>query len=78
MNKKAQAKESQFYRAKPKFPMCSNCKHFEMDVIEKNSYGTIYNVESNLRCGLGGFAVKKQATCGEHSFMPEVATVTKV
>jgi hypothetical protein len=62
MSKKADLKTEQGYDPKPTFAMCSNCKNFKSDKI-RNQWG--YE-EKNIRCGLGGFAVKKQGTCKMH------------
>ena len=63
MSKQSEAKENQKYEASPKFPMCSNCKHFRSDKVE-NAYK--YIEEKNIRCGIGEFAIKKQGTCKMH------------
>lgn len=68
MSKQSEAKEAQGYVAKPVPKTCANCQHFKSDNVL--SYvghfdGKEYFKESNLRCGLGGFAVKKMATCSE-------------
>lgn len=65
MSKQSDAKLEQKYQLKPKFPMCSNCKFFKSDKKE-GTFG--YIKESNIRCGLGGFAIKKQGTCEKHDF----------
>ena len=60
---KKNIKEEQGYQEKPIFPMCSNCANFRSEFIPTN-YG--YNEEKNIRCGIGGFAVKKMGTCTKH------------
>lgn len=65
-SKQSIAKEVQGYDQNPIQPECRNCKHFASE-FEKQEYGP-YEVETNLRCGLGGFAVKKLATCSKHEF----------
>ncbi len=56
-------KEQQGYEPKPTFPMCSNCQHFRSDKV-MNQWK--YEEEKNIRCRLGGFAIKKQGTCNKH------------
>lgn len=63
MSKKANLKTEQGYEPKPIFAMCSNCKNFKSD-HETTTYG--YVAEKNIRCGIGGFAIKKQGTCKFH------------
>ena len=65
MSKQQTAKEKQGYNPKPVFPMCSNCKHYSMQP-ETTNWG--YTRETNIRCGIGGFAIKKQGTCNSHDF----------
>ena len=59
MSKQSEAKEQQGYVAKPVVRRCGVCVHFKFDV-KKGDYGPIY---SKLRCGIGGFAVKKNGIC---------------
>ena len=75
MSKQSEAKAAQQYREKPVLPTCANCKHLIQDffyytldgvIIEgKNpdpgKYARTYS--NNVRCGVGGFAVNKTATC---------------
>jgi hypothetical protein len=74
MSNQSDAKAAQGYEPKPVPQTCMNCGHFKLDLalpkwkIERNlqcpgRYGQEYAREKNLRCGLGGFAVKKTATC---------------
>lgn len=67
MSKQSEAKAAQGYIAKPVPKTCMNCQHYKVEVTQtKSAYSSyIYNKESNLRCRLGGFAVKKMATCNE-------------
>jgi len=67
MSKQQDAKTNQGYQAKPIFPMCSNCKHYNSDMVNVNRFYGDFKEEKNIRCGLGGFAVKKQGTCNSHS-----------
>jgi hypothetical protein len=64
MSKQAEAREAQGYRTEPR--NCSNCAHYRSDITEHPpafSWGNPYTTESNRRCSLGSFAVKKTATC---------------
>ncbi len=68
MSKQSESKLSQGYEPKPVPKTCANCQHFKSD--NALSYvgafdGKEYFKESNLRCGIGGFAVKKMATCNQ-------------
>lgn len=65
MSKQSKAKDEQAYNPKPTFPICSTCKHFQMDRVPVE-WNPSYLKEINLRCGLGKFAVKKQGTCNAH------------
>lgn len=66
MSKQSEAKVLQGYVAKPVPKTCMNCQHFKSDNVLSNTWmGKDYYKETNLRCGLGGFAVKKMATCNE-------------
>ena len=69
MSKQSQAKQDQHYRMKA--DACLNCAHFCSDQIEKTydawNGKRAWIVEKNLRCGIGGFAVKKSATCDRHA-----------
>lgn len=62
MSKQSEAKERQGYTTDPK--NCGSCKHFQCDLEEqKGYYYKPFYIERNKRCGLGGFAVKKTASC---------------
>lgn len=79
MSKQSEAKEKQGYVAKaPK--TCGNCANFTCDLelpawmarLKVDPLGRPYSIEeygheTNKRCGLGGFAVKKSGTCNEFS-----------
>ena len=67
MSKQSEAKKQQGNRTKP--VTCSNCAH-HTSKIEVHSY---WQVESERRCGLGGFAVNKTGTCDEHAPIKENA-----
>jgi len=57
-SKQQEAKELQNFR--PKGSFCSNCKNLRLE-IEENESGFL--IEKNIRCGIGGFAVKKLSDC---------------
>lgn len=62
----AQAKERQQYTDKLIPSTCSNCAHFHSKVEEMpRQWGGTWVKESNLRCGIGGFKVKKLGSCSE-------------
>jgi hypothetical protein len=66
MSKQRTNKEIQGYKAKPTFPLCSNCQHFKSEFESVGNYA--YQKEVNIRCGLGGFKVGKSANCAKHEF----------
>lgn len=69
LSKVQQAKGDQGYIDKPVHPMCMNCQHYTSDQrLASEWMGTKYYAEKNRRCAIGGFAVKKQATCSQHEF----------
>jgi hypothetical protein len=63
MSKQSEAKEAQNYRKQPM--CCQCCAHFSMDRVKvKKTWLTNPVLEDkNLRCGVGGFAVQKTASC---------------
>ena len=64
MSRQSEAKEAQGYDPKPVAYICKNCHFFQFEGKEyKNYYGEVYQEKRNLRCGLGGFAVKQTARC---------------
>ena len=66
MRKIGEAKAKQGYIEKPIHAKCSNCKYFQSEEKEEEGYYMIWTKEVNLRCGLGGFAIKKQGVCNQH------------
>lgn len=71
MSKQSEAKKHQGYVPKVIPTVCGNCKHYESKVTERNgAFGGVWHDESERRCGLGGFAVKKMGGCNQH--MPSV------
>ena len=63
MSKQSEAKARQRYVEKPIQSVCSNCEHFRSNKEPFDGVFGEWTRESNLRCTLGGFAVKKTATC---------------
>ena len=60
-------KDAQGYDPKPGSRTCGKCAHFTSNVRREPSrvYDGYYTIETNQRCGIGGFAVKKLATCNK-------------
>ena len=63
MSKQSEAKANQGYTPKALPHTCCNCAHFKMDSETKTQFGQSWTTDTNLRCSIGGFAVKKMATC---------------
>lgn len=63
MSKQSDAKTSQGYVPKAVPRTCCNCAHFKMDTVTKECFGKQWKQDTNLRCEIGGFAVKKMGTC---------------
>ena len=72
MSKQSEAREKQEYDPKPVHAMCSNCKYFSSDFLDIDGYLQ----EKNMRCILGGFAVRKPAVCREHRKNPFLSNKT--
>lgn len=64
MSKQSEAKKDQNYRETP--DTCSNCSHYESQTVEKSYGAASWTEEKGKRCSIGGFAVKKTATCDRH------------
>ena len=79
-SKQAKAKEAQGYTTA--VSNCGNCVSLTSEcalpawIVRKNEERSrvgmrpypveTFGVEKNLRCGIGGFAIKKTATCAKH------------
>ena len=64
MSKQSEAKIQQGYVDKAVPKTCGQCLHFTSDTVTRTTiWLEAYTIESNLRCSIGGFAVKKMATC---------------
>jgi len=63
MSKQSEAKLNQGYNENHIPKTCPNCARYESEfVVHKHAFGE-YTQEKSKRCGIGGFAVKKTATC---------------
>lgn len=58
MSRHANAKVEQGYEPKPVLKVCENCLHFNPTGNYSEAFGN-----ELVRCALGGFKVKKKATC---------------
>ena len=63
MSKQSEAKLNQGYNENPIPRTCGNCAKYESEFVDLSPPYQQYMQEKNKRCGLGGFAVKKTATC---------------
>ncbi len=63
MSKQSEAKERQGFTKV--LATCSNCEQFTF-VERTGGYSLDHVFQEKLRCGLGGFAVNKNATCNKH------------
>ena len=64
MSKQSEAKKAQNYREDA--DTCANCANYESQLIEQTYISAVWTVEKGKRCAIGGFAVKKTATCDQH------------
>lgn len=73
MSKQSEAKLNQNYRLTPN--TCGNCTYYKRDAVEKRYEGwsgpIVWVEEKNKRCGVGGFAVNKTATCDRYDLRKE-------
>lgn len=67
MSRQSDAKSRQQYEPKPQPPICSRCHYYSSEMVP-SEWNPEYVDERNKRCSLGGFAVKKTASCAE--FVP--------
>lgn len=69
MSKQSEAKERQMYSPNITPMVCSNCQHYKSKMTAvKGVFGGTYTEESDKRCGLGGFLVRKMGGCKEHKY----------
>ena len=62
MSKQSAAKDFQGYTTAQH--VCATCTHYASQKVDyEGVFGGTYINESNKRCSIGGFAVKKMATC---------------
>ncbi len=73
--------EAQQYTPKLIAGVCGNCTHMKCDMElpawmqrQPGVWEDKYKVAKNLRCGIGGFPVKKSGSCCEHAFAVEPAS----
>lgn len=68
MSKQSEAKQAQNYMPKASPNYCSNCQFYRSDKeVKMNNWSkTEWIDEKNMRCGIGGFAIKKQGVCDVH------------
>ena len=69
MSKQSDAKLRQGYVQSPIPTTCPNCNNYRSKKKERSGIFSTWIEESDKRCGLGGFAVKKMATC--EKFQPK-------
>ena len=68
MSKQSKAKDNQGYIEGPIPKTCATCVSLAMDrlpVVGWDGKPNGYMKETNVRCAIGGFAVRKTATCNE-------------
>jgi len=69
MSKQSDAKKTQEYDPKPRPQICRECKNFQFEkVLTSELYGQKYYRDKNLKCSIGGFAVKKISTCNQFAY----------
>jgi hypothetical protein len=62
MSRQSEAKAKQNYQENALQTRCRTCGHY---IYETNCGSPSAALESNRRCGIGGFAVKPNAICSE-------------
>ncbi len=71
MSKQSEAKDKQHYVEKPVPKVCGNCRHYTSEIVTRKNFNfgctNILTEEKAKRCSVGGFAVKKTATCEDFS-----------
>ena len=65
MSKQSDAKTKQGYVPSYQPLFCMHCRNFKSDIVEMTNGWAKWTEEKNIRCGIGGFAVKKKGTCME-------------
>lgn len=70
MSKQSEAKERQGYVPKAVPRTCTNCSRLIFDSVLMKTPWSSYTKDTNLRCTLGGFAVKKMGTCNLFQMKP--------
>lgn len=69
MSKQSEARERQNYRET--LDTCGNCTHYKSQRVDK-SYDAyngkhVWTEEKHKHCSIGGFSVKKMATCDKYT-----------
>ena len=67
MSKQSEAKKKQDYVPSYEPNYCMHCKNFRSDIVQMKNDWVTWSEEKNVRCGIGGFAIKKKGTCMEFS-----------
>lgn len=69
MSRQSEAKSAQGYIAKPVQKACANCVNFKFEHVLMHPPTSWrpegWHADKNMRCGIGGFAVGKTATCSK-------------
>lgn len=69
MSKQSESKDNQGYDPKPRPQICRECKNFQFDKVFDHEYlGKKYYRDKNLKCCIGGFTVRKTATCKQFTY----------
>lgn len=64
MSKQSDRKLAQGYNENPVPRTCSTCEKYQSEFVTDNGcFGNSWKTEKNKKCEIGGFAVKKTATC---------------
>jgi hypothetical protein len=64
-SKQQEAKERQGYETNPIMPVCRNCQHYIFRIERVENVWDRSWTQEKRRCGLGGFNVKKTASCAK-------------
>lgn len=73
MSKQGEAKNAQGYEPNPRARACMNCLHYRAEFIEEKGVFGSWVREKDRHCALGGFVVKKTATCQKFELKPITA-----
>ena len=67
MSKQSEAKAGQGYSESG--PTCANCAEYRSEITPHPD--VVWVQEKNLRCAIGGFAIKKRGWCAQHKWAPK-------